>query len=33
MIDRIAADNSVKCYNVLTGFKWIAETIKEKEAI
>jgi phosphoglucomutase len=22
----------VKCYNVLTGFKWIAELIKEKEA-
>jgi phosphoglucomutase len=32
MIDRIAADNHVKCYNVLTGFKWIAELIKEKEA-
>jgi len=32
MIDRIAADNDVKCYNVLTGFKWIAELIKEKEA-
>jgi phosphoglucomutase len=32
MIDRIAADNSVTCYNVLTGFKWIAELIKEKEA-
>lgn len=31
MIDRIAADNKVKCYNVLTGFKWIAELIKEKE--
>jgi phosphoglucomutase len=31
MIDRIAADNNVKCYNVLTGFKWIAELIKEKE--
>ena len=23
--------NDVKCYNVLTGFKWIAEMIKEKE--
>ena len=23
--------NGVKCYNVLTGFKWIAELIKEKE--
>jgi phosphoglucomutase len=32
MIDRIAAENDVKCYNVLTGFKWIAELIKEKEA-
>jgi phosphoglucomutase len=32
MIDRIAADNDVICYNVLTGFKWIAELIKEKEA-
>ncbi|HUP10861.1 MAG TPA: phospho-sugar mutase [Niastella sp.] len=32
MIDRIAADSKVKCYNVLTGFKWIAELINEKEA-
>jgi phosphoglucomutase len=32
MIDRIAAENDVNCYNVLTGFKWIAELIKEKEA-
>jgi len=32
MIDRMAADFGVKCYNVLTGFKWIAELIKEKEA-
>jgi phosphoglucomutase len=32
MIDNIAAKNSIKCYNVLTGFKWIAELIKEKEA-
>lgn len=31
MIDKIAADNSVACYNVLTGFKWIAAMIKEKE--
>ena len=31
MIDEIAASNGVKCYNVLTGFKWIAELIKEKE--
>ncbi len=32
MIDRIAAGNGIKCYNVLTGFKWIAELIREKEA-
>ncbi|MEO6636813.1 MAG: phospho-sugar mutase, partial [Ginsengibacter sp.] len=31
MIDVIAAANDIKCYNVLTGFKWIAEMIKEKE--
>jgi len=31
MIDGIAAANGVACYNVLTGFKWIAELIKEKE--
>lgn len=31
LIDRIAEANGVKCYNVLTGFKWIAELIKEKE--
>jgi phosphoglucomutase len=31
MIDVIAASNGVNCYNVLTGFKWIAELIKEKE--
>ncbi len=31
MIDKFAAGNGVKCYNVLTGFKWIAELIKEKE--
>jgi phosphoglucomutase len=31
MIDKIAAANSVKCYRVLTGFKWIAEMIREKE--
>ncbi|GAB3362527.1 phospho-sugar mutase [Arachidicoccus ginsenosidivorans] len=30
MIDKIAADNHVHCYNVLTGFKWIAEMIREK---
>lgn len=33
MIDAIAEANGVKCYNVLTGFKWIAELIKEKEGI
>lgn len=31
MIDVFAARNGVRCYNVLTGFKWIAELIKEKE--
>ena len=31
MINRIAERNKVACYNVLTGFKWIAEMIKEKE--
>jgi len=31
MIDDIAAANKITCYNVLTGFKWIAELIKEKE--
>jgi len=31
MIDRIAEKNQVACYDVLTGFKWIAELIKEKE--
>src|SRR5437763_4465986 len=31
MIDKIASASGVKCYNVLTGFKWIAELIKEKE--
>ena len=32
LIDAIAAANGVNCYNVLTGFKWIAELIREKEA-
>lgn len=32
MIDKIAAAYGIKCYNVLTGFKWIAELIREKEA-
>lgn len=31
MIDKIAKEKNVTCYNVLTGFKWIAELIKEKE--
>lgn len=31
MIDGIAAAAGVACYNVLTGFKWIAELIREKE--
>ena len=31
MINRIAKKNGVSCYNVLTGFKWIAEMIREKE--
>lgn len=31
MVDAIAKGNNVACYNVLTGFKWIAELIKEKE--
>ncbi len=31
MIDTIAKSNEVACYNVLTGFKWIAALIKQKE--
>ncbi|MBS1759681.1 MAG: phospho-sugar mutase [Bacteroidetes bacterium] len=31
MIDEIAKGNNVSCYRVLTGFKWIAELIREKE--
>jgi phosphoglucomutase len=31
MINRIAEANGIACYNVLTGFKWIAEMIREKE--
>jgi phosphoglucomutase len=31
MINEVARQNSVACYNVLTGFKWIAELVKEKE--
>lgn len=30
MIDHIAQRNEVACYNVLTGFKWIASLIREK---
>lgn len=31
MIDQIAKASGIACYNVLTGFKWIAELIREKE--
>ncbi len=31
MIDKMAEANHVKCYNVLTGFKWISSLISEKE--
>ena len=31
LIDEIARRNEIKCYNTLTGFKYIAELIKEKE--
>lgn len=31
MIDAIAAHHHVRCYNVLTGFKYIASLIREKE--
>jgi len=31
VIDEIAKTNNIACYNVLTGFKWIAELIREKE--
>jgi phosphoglucomutase len=31
LIDEIARRSGIKCYNVLTGFKYIAELIKEKE--
>ncbi|MBN9384885.1 MAG: phospho-sugar mutase [Chitinophagaceae bacterium] len=33
LIDEISRRNGIKCYNVLTGFKYIAELIKEKEGI
>ena len=32
LIDTIAKANEVSCYRVLTGFKWIADLIREKEA-
>ena len=31
MADEVAKGNGVTCYRVLTGFKWIAELIREKE--
>ena len=31
MINEVAKQNYVNCYNVLTGFKWVAELVKEKE--
>lgn len=31
MVDGLAKGNAVACYRVLTGFKWIAEMIREKE--
>ncbi|MBN8862296.1 MAG: phospho-sugar mutase [Sphingobacteriales bacterium] len=31
MVDGLAKGNNVNCYRVLTGFKWIAEMIREKE--
>lgn len=31
MIDPIATENGVACYRVLTGFKWIADMIRQKE--
>ena len=31
MIDTIAGKNNIACYNTLTGFKWIAALVKEKE--
>lgn len=33
IMDSIAEANGVKCYNVLTGFKFIADLIKQKEGI
>lgn len=31
MINEVAKQNDVNCYNVLTGFKWIASLLAEKE--
>jgi len=31
MVNQVANLNDVNCYNVLTGFKWIADLIREKE--
>ncbi|CAL1519574.1 phospho-sugar mutase [Chitinophaga sp. MM2321] len=31
LIDVFAAKNNIRCYNVLTGFKWIADLIRRKE--
>ncbi len=31
MVNEVAKQNDVNCYNVLTGFKWIADLIREKE--
>lgn len=33
MIQVIARENHIRCYDVLTGFKWIAALIKEKEGV
>lgn len=33
MADEVAKGNDVKCYRVLTGFKWIAELIREKTGV
>ncbi|MBC8033090.1 MAG: phospho-sugar mutase [Chitinophagaceae bacterium] len=33
MIHGIAEESGIKCYDVLTGFKYIAELIKEKEGV
>ncbi|WP_439559701.1 phospho-sugar mutase [Dyadobacter sp.] len=33
LIDKMAAAYNVKCYNTLTGFKYIAQVIREKEGV